>query len=310
MMLERLRRPQKIKRIYRRLRGLVGANDSPYSKILARLRRQQKWDPGRRKTSFQFPWGCFDYANIWHLIPQFEEIFVKRCYAFQTDTLNPVILDCGGNIGLSATWFKLNYPTCRLTVYEPDPDLARILETNLNRAGFRDVQSHRKAVWIENKLVNFSKTGDDKGHIASDGAASQIPRAPSGSSDATRFRSSLSSESRAYPAIDLSEELPDRVDLLKLDVEGAEFAILKKLCATGAIQRVRRLICEFHVWRDRTDDFLQALSDLRKSGMDLTITGDAVPWIGLANESAPFDVINRNHVLIMAYAWRPCEHKS
>ena len=97
-------------RISRRLKSLFGANDSPYSKILARLRRQQKWDPGERKTSFQFPWGCFDYANIRHLTSQFEEIFVKRCYAFQTDTLNPVILDCGGNIGLSATWFKLNYP--------------------------------------------------------------------------------------------------------------------------------------------------------------------------------------------------------
>ena len=172
-----------------------------------------------------------------------------------------------------------------MTVYEPHPDLARIVETNLNRAGFRNVQSHRKAVWIENKLINFSKTGDDKGHVTSDGAAT-------------------------YPAIDLSEELPDRVDLLKLDVEGTKFAILKKLCATGAIQRVRRLICEFHVWRDRPDDFLQALSNLRKSGMNLTITSDAVPWIGLADESAPFDVINRNHVLIMAYAWRPCEHKS
>ena len=221
MMLERLRRPQKITRISRRLRGLFGANDSPYSKILARLRRQQRWDPRERKTSFQFPWGYFDYANICHLISQFEEIFVQRCYAFQTDSLSPVILDCGGNIGLSATWFKLNYPTCHLTVYEPDPDLARILETNLNRAGFRNARCHRKAVWIENKLINFSKSGDDKGHIASDGTAT-------------------------YPAIDLSEELPDRVDLLKLDVEGAEFAIVKKLCATGAIQRVRRLICEFH----------------------------------------------------------------
>jgi FkbM family methyltransferase len=282
MMLERWRRPQKLKRLYRRLRGTFGANDSPYSKILARLRRQQKWDPSSRTTSFQFPWGRFDYANIWHLTSQFEEIFVKRCYAFQTETLDPVIFDCGGNIGLTATWFKLSYPTCHLTVYEPDPDLARILETNLHRAGFRNVQTHRKAVWTENKLISFCKTGDDKGHIALDGTVT-------------------------YPAIDLSEELPACVDLLKLDVEGAEFEILKKLCATAAIQRVRRLICEFHVWRDRTDAFLQALSDLRKSGMNLTITGDAVPWIGLADESAPFDVINKNHALIMAYAWRPCE---
>ena len=278
-----MRHLQKFMRISRRLKSLFGANDSPYWKILARLRWQQKWDSRERKTSFRFPWGCFDYANIRHLTSQFEEIFVKRCYAFQTDTLNPVILDCGGNIGLSATWFKLNYPACHLTVYEPDPDLARILETNLNRAGFRDVQSHRKAVWIENKLINFSKTGDDKGHIASEGTAT-------------------------YPAIDLSEELPERVDLLKLDVEGAEFAILKKLCATGAIQCVRRLICEFHVYRERTDDFLQVLCSLRKSGMNLSITGNAVPWIGLADESAPFDAIDRNHLLIMAYAWRrPCE---
>ena len=100
------------------------------------------------------------------------------------------------------------------------------------------------------------------------------------------------------------------MDLLKLDVEGAEFAILKKLCATGAIQCVRRLICEFHVYRERTDDFLQALSNLRKSGMNLSITGDAVPWIGLADESAPFDVINKNHVLIMAYAWRAMRTQS
>jgi FkbM family methyltransferase len=279
-MLERLRHPQKFMRIRRGLKSLFGAIDSPYWKILARLRWQQKWDS--RKTSFQFPWGCFDYVNIRHLTSQFEEIFVNRGYAFQTDTLNPVILDCGGNIGLSATWFKLNYPACHLTVYEPDPDLARILETNLNRAGFRDVQSHRKAVWIENKLINFFKTGDDDGHIASEGTAT-------------------------YPAIDLSEELPDRVDLLKLDVEGAEFEILKKLCATEAIQRVRRLICEFHVYRDRTDDFLQVLCNLRKSGMNLSITGNAVPWIGLADESAPFDAIDRNHLLIMAYAWRPYE---
>ena len=285
MILERLRRPHRIKRIYRRLTGLLRTDDSPYLKILVQLRRRQKWDPDERKNSFHFPWARFDYVNIWHLTAQFEEIFVRKCYAFEPETLDPVIVDCGGNIGLSATWFKLNYPTCHLTVYEADPDLAKILETNLKRAGFRDVQTHRKVVWTENSLISFCKTGDDKGHIAAEGTAT-------------------------YPAVDLAEELPCRVDLLKLDVEGAEFAILKRLCVTGAIQRVRRLICEFHVWRDRTDDLLQALSDLRKSGMDLTITGDAVPWIGLAEESAPFDVINKNHALIMAYAWRPSEHKS
>jgi FkbM family methyltransferase len=250
------------------------------AEILYWLRRQPELPKGSKTGSFRFPWGNFEYVNALELRAQFEDIFVGRQYAFSTDTSSPVIIDCGGNVGLSAVWFKLNYPSCQLTVYEADPDLAEIVQANLKRAGFEDALVRSEAVWIANEAVRFSKTGNDSGRIVSESPTS-------------------------CPAIDLSERLPDYVDLLKLDIEGAEFPVVSRLCQTGAIQRVRRLICEFHVWRDKTDDLLRTLSQLRASGMQFSMKAAAVPWIGMADTGAPFEAIKRNHVLMEVFAWRP-----
>jgi hypothetical protein len=38
----------------------------------------------------------------------------------------------------------------------------------------------------------------------------------------------------------------DEVDVLKMDIEGAEYAVLEHALRTGALQRVRQLLVEFH----------------------------------------------------------------
>ena len=260
----------------RRIFGLSAGNDA---EILYRLRRQETVLNGSKSGTFRFPWGDFEYVDPKQLRVQFEEIFIGRQYAFSSDRPDPVIIDCGGNVGLSAVWFKLNYPECRLTVYEADPDLAKISEANLKRAGFEDVLIRYEAVWVANTTVAFCKTGDDSGKIVSE-------------------------SSTCYPAVDISEHLPNQVDLLKLDIEGAEFQVLDKLCETQAIQRVERLICEFHLWRDKTEDLLAVLTRLKGSGMQISMKAALVPWIGLANDEAPFEAIRRNHVLMEVFAWR------
>ena len=234
---------------------------------------------GSKTRIFRFPWGDFEYVDVGQLRVQFEEIFIGRQYAFLSDRPDPVIIDCGGNIGLSPVWFKLNYPKCRLTVYEADPDLAKMSEANLKRAGFEDVSIRPEAVWVANTTVAFCKAGNDAGKIVSESSTS-------------------------YPAIDISEHLPTRVDLLKLDIEGAEFQVLDKLCETQAIQRVEKLICEFHLWRDKTDDLLATLARLKGSGMQISMKAAVVPWIGLADDEAPFEAIQRNQVLMEVFAWR------
>src|SRR6516162_6843179 len=95
-----------------------------------------------------------------------------------------------------------------------------------------------------------------------------------------------------------------------MDIEGAEFPVLTKLCETGAIQKVRRLVCEFHIWRDKTDDFVKTLSLLRSNKMHFSMNAAAGPYIGLAAEESPFEVIKRKQVLLELFAWQSSESRT
>jgi FkbM family methyltransferase len=43
----------------------------------------------------------------------------------------PVIIDCGGNIGLSVLYFKYLFPNSVITVFEPSPPVFEILKENI-----------------------------------------------------------------------------------------------------------------------------------------------------------------------------------
>jgi FkbM family methyltransferase len=275
-----IRSSESARSIYWKLRALLHRLPKSHHEVLFRLKRRSEKFGWNKPGVFQFGWGAFEYASVGHLFIQYEEIFQKRHYAFRADVTNPVIVDCGGNIGLSAVWFKLNYPACRLSVFEPDPSLANLIETNLRAAGFADVECIRKAAWVKDGQIGFDFRGDDRGKI--DAAAS-----------------------RTVESLDLAKWLPEIIDLLKLDIEGAEFEVIEHLCDTGAIRRVKNLVCELHVIRGTETKMLSLIQQLMGAGMQISMNyGAAVPAIGLANEASPFDVIARNHVLIELYAWQ------
>jgi FkbM family methyltransferase len=248
-----------------------------YDTLIALRAEQQRRSPSSPNT-FEFPWGALEFTNFTVMAAQFEQIFVARHYAFRSDADAPVIVDCGGNIGLSAIWFRQEYPTCQLAVYEPDPEQFRLLQQNVGRAGISDVVLRQEAAWIANETVNFDCRGDDIGRIDRAGD--------------TRVS-----------AVDLAKALPERTDLLKLDIEGAEFTVLTHLCDTGAIARVRHLVCEFHVTREAVDGFLVLLRRLRESGMELAMGAELCSWTDAAPRTSPFELVGRHNMHVLAYAW-------
>lgn len=261
----------------RQLCGLAPKSDHELLYRFDRHTERSGWDaPG----IFCFPWGAFEYSAAGKVRIQYEEIFQKRHYAFKADGANPVIVDCGGNVGLSAVWFKLNYPSCRLSVFEPDRNLACMIDKNLQAAGFTGTKCIPKAVWVKDGAIGFDLRGDDSGKI---------------DANATRM----------VETVDLAAWLPAVTDLLKIDIEGAEFDVLEHLCTTGAIQRVRNLVCELHVMRGTESKMAALMQQLIAAGMRLSLNYGAVTsGIGVAGEEAPFEVIARNHLLIELYAWR------
>ena len=63
-------------------------------------------------------------------------------------------------------------------------------------------------------------------------------------------------------------------DMLKLDIEGAEYEVLEALCASGEIRRVRQLAVEFHHgWTERTlQDTHSRVAQLESRGFELCHT--------------------------------------
>ncbi len=260
-----------------RVRSILDSQTRDFGELSYRINRlPMRTLPG---ATFRFPWGKVEYVSSSDLRGQFSEIFVDRHYAFRSSVTEPVVIDAGGNIGLSAIWFRQEYPMSKLTVYEADPTLASLLGRNLAAAGISDVNVQNAAVWTHDGFVAFDNVGQDKGAVSATGTL--------------QVRS-----------IDLARQLPERVDLLKLDVEGAEYAIIDKLYSTGAIKSVQNLVAEFHVRRDSIDSVITALSQLRDSGMQVTMSSALGPWLGAAGAVSPFEIVGTDQSLMEVYAWR------
>jgi FkbM family methyltransferase len=214
----------------------------------------------------QFPWGMVEYTDSGAIRQQLDAIFFEKIYHFvgASESEIPIrIVDCGSNIGLSAIWFLQNYPGCELICYEADTRLAQIAKVNIQSAGFSGDHVVNAAVWTEDGKIGFTSSGDDKGSVSHE------------------------SEKRV-DCIDLSRAIPEETGLLKMDIEGAEFPVLKKLFESGAVDRVQRMAVEFHDVDAHLAEFAQLLTAFDNAGFFVRFRGGNLPWLEMKN-TIPFD---------------------
>ncbi len=68
----------------------------------------------------------------------------------------PLIIDCGGNIGLATVWFAENYPKANICVVEPDSNNLHVLMKNIEPYGDR-IRVYRGGIWYKKcdlKILN------------------------------------------------------------------------------------------------------------------------------------------------------------
>ncbi len=178
------------------------------------------------------------YASVEMLRYVFREIFVDRLYAVETDKACLRIIDAGANIGLAMLFFKLVAPDSRVTCFEPDPRNCAIIADNVRANGLRDVDIRQAALTDTDGFVtmhaNAALTGD---------TAQSLSRT---------FRERLADSPtaiRSYEvrALSLRPFLDDPVDVLKLDVEGAEGRVIASL--GERLADVGCVLMEFHYLR-------------------------------------------------------------
>ncbi|GAB3894971.1 FkbM family methyltransferase [Spirosoma agri] len=164
----------------------------------------------------------FQVPDALSFVWQFKEIFADESYRFQTNSPEPVILDCGANVGSSLAYFRHTYPQARIIAFEADPDIGAILDQNLRTNRIEGIEVVNKAVWIDEDGIDFGSGEADSASLFSETNRRRVP--------SVRLRDYLLRE--------------PRIDMLKIDIEGAETDVL--IDCRDVLTNVRNLFIEYH----------------------------------------------------------------
>lgn len=157
-----------------------------------------------------------------------KDIVWKQIYHFEAQRPNPLIIDCGSNIGLSILYFKAHYPNARILGFEPDPVLYPYLEDNIARNHLTAVQLFNAALDKSPNVLTFYSDGEHSSTLEK--YLSETP--PAGW---TKYE---------VPCVRLYDYLTEPVDFLKMNIEGAEWEVLAD--SEGRLRQVREMAIEYH----------------------------------------------------------------
>ena len=164
------------------------------------------------------------------IAPLYDDVFLRRLYESPAPMPHaPRIVDAGGHLGLASLYFVTRYPDCQLTVIEANPHLAELLRINLAAWASR-VEILEAALSTQDGELEFHVKRDNL--LAVTGAIE------------SRERAGLEMSTFKVKSLDARSVLSEPVDLMKLDVEGHEYQLLRLPQFEPGL--VKRLIVEFH----------------------------------------------------------------
>lgn len=151
-----------------------------------------------------------------------------------------VVLDCGANIGTITGLLLIK--GLEVHAFEPNPDAYRMLVRRFRF--YRRVHCYPYAVYDQTakiKLYRHQHTMED-------------PLKWSTGTSLFAYKSNVDAQAPLMAsAIDLAsfvQKLPQRVKLIKMDIEGAEYQVLTHLITTGVIAKIDHIVVETHHERD------------------------------------------------------------
>lgn len=195
-----------------------------------------------------------DFASV---ICQIKSILLEKIYFFDSMENNKVIIDCGANIGLSVIYFKTLYPEAQVIAFEADPKIFSYLEQNMANNKI-DAEIINKAIWTDNNGVSFLQDGADAGRIENTTTSAKIP--------SIRLRDILTQYKK--------------ITMLKIDIEGAEYEILKD--CKNSLTHVDNLFLEYHSFYKEDQRLDEILKIIKENGFRYymnTINRRVTPFI-------------------------------
>jgi FkbM family methyltransferase len=201
--------------------------------------------PGKIRSHRLFNKQLYFY-NPSELVYGLKEIFIEKIYK-QEITPAPYIIDCGANIGLSVIYMKQKYPEAEIVAFEPDDINFNLIKKNIDSFGYKNIELRKQAVWNSDTVIHFAGKGSTDSKISEGGAENTV--------EVQAFR--------------LKNMLNRRVDFLKIDIEGAEYTVLKDII--DELDVVQNLFLEYHGLFNQNAELSEMLAMLTKKGFSYYI---------------------------------------
>ncbi|MGD8603905.1 MAG: FkbM family methyltransferase [Anaerolineales bacterium] len=216
---------------------------------------------GKSGTPLSLAGYSVNYLHFGGLVFQFHELFVQAHYFVSLESNHPYIIDCGSNIGLSVMFFAKLYPDAIILAFEPDPDAYACLTRNVQDNGLNNVTTECVAITDKEGEVDFYSDENRPGSAL----GSIIPGRVQGSR-------------QRVPSRTLSSLINGKVDLLKIDIEGAELQVVRDLAEEGKLSFIQNCLIEFHHHIQPGENHLaELLSFLERAGFGYMISAPDYP---------------------------------
>ncbi len=158
----------------------------------------------------------------------FQDVFLDGAYSAPVVAPVRTIVDCGANVGLASLYFLRRYRSARIVAIEPDPGNVIVAKENL--APYSDrVTLLEAAVWPSSGTVGLRRGAYRDGR--------------SWATQVTDDRTGASTRAVTVDEI-MTTEAIDEIDILKIDIEGAERALFEG--DTTFLEKTRCVLIELH----------------------------------------------------------------
>jgi len=204
-----------------------------------RLRAMPQFQPTRTNLLGR----SLEVLDAYRFLEAKAALFDRELYRFVSNEDVPRILDCGAGIGLSACYFKQLFPKSEIIAFEPDPRVYEVLKRNCESWGADDIRLIPKAVWTCETTLAFPRDGNASGRVDEMATDADVPK---------------------VPTCRLRDYLTHRVDLLRLDIEGAEVDVL--LDCADRLGEVRNLAVDYHSLFNRPQRLDELIGLLTRAG--------------------------------------------
>jgi FkbM family methyltransferase len=168
-----------------------------------------------------------------------SEVFIFGEYKVNVSKTPDIVLDVGANVGIATAYFAIKYPNAIIHSFEPSSHNFSFLKQNASQ--FNNVTVYRKALYSHDGFLQmhvFEGFGGWNSAFSETGNVEEVE-----CTTLDKF---------------LTDQGIEKVDILKLDVEGSEWEILKN---SRLLDKIRVIIGELHYLHMNKEDILSLLEE-------------------------------------------------